>query len=169
MMNEIMAIAALAMMLWALVGAVRKPLFDLPDETDKEGRISWLKIPVGESIEFEMKSVVFATLENIRDGLGYGVPPQAKEDAPGAIVRLGEGHGLRFGEWDVGGEFLTLSQGLVDDILRAVWNGGWLFDASDEKDCPTDLWIPPDKVSKRFEIKHVDDSGSRSYYCGRLV
>ena len=170
-MNEIMTLAALVMMLWALVGAVRKPQFDLPAETDRDGRISWLKIPVGETIEFEMSSVVFATVETIRDALGYGVPPQAKDDAPGAIVGLGKGHGLKFGEWDVGGEFLTLSQGLVNDILRAVWNEGWLYEPSDdpEKESTSDLWIPPDKVSKRFEIKHVDDSGSRSYYSGRLV
>ena len=170
MMNEMMSIVAL--LLWVLGGVVlakRKPLFDEPNENETGGHISWLKIPVGESIEFELSAVVFSTVANVRDVLGFNVPPQAKDDARAAVIHLGQGHGLKFGEWEVGGEFLTLSPGLVNDLLLTVYGKHgkpWAFHVDHDE---YDHYTPPGKVSQRFKIQHVDDSGSRSYYEGRII
>jgi len=169
MNNEIAPIMAL--IIWALMAvnlAKRKPLFDEPEENDGNN-ISWLKIPVGESIQFELKMVVFTTVAAVRDCLGFAVPPKANEDARAAILYLGKGHGIKFGEWEVGGQFLTLSPGLIRDLLLTVYGkDGASWEVNTDND-EYDEWTPIGGLSSRFEIVHVDEDGSRSAYTGRLI
>jgi len=163
----------IALMIWALMTvnlAKRKPLFDLPDENEQGSNISWLKIPVGDSIQFELKSVIFTSVAAVRDVLGYNVPPKANDDGRAAVLNLGKGHGLVFGDWEVGGQFLTLSPGLIRDLLLTVYGKEtgvpWKVDVANDE---YDEWTPIGGLSQRFEIVHVDEDGSRTAYTGRLV
>ena len=163
MYEEMKVGLALITGLLVLMMATKKTANFTPTDGEGGTRISWLKIPVGSDVYFNVVSLVFATVATIRDDLGFAVPPRAKDNQWGVVVNLVEGHELTFGEWPVSGNrFLSLSPSLINDYLRCAIEEEWRLTGDDD----TDVYTPNKSLKVRMFVMHIDSDGNRTRYIG---